>query len=194
MSFIALTCILVAIDGDTLRCGEERIRLLGIDAPELPGHCQEERECVPGDPFASKKALESAVRGPAMIKRQGQDTYGRTLAGKGRRSRSVMQADQERSRPLQAGLGPVPIGWNGLRPAKSGGTPFEDDPARPPPHIVGPDAPRILRLELPELRRSTPGGSDSVAARIARLWCSHGWRRRRSGLRTSAPLGGRRVR
>lgn len=80
MSFIALTCILVAIDGDTLRCGEERIRLLGIDAPELPGHCQEERECVPGDPFASKKALESAVRGPAMIERQGQDTYGRTLA------------------------------------------------------------------------------------------------------------------
>jgi endonuclease YncB( thermonuclease family) len=26
-----------AIDGDTLRCGEERIRLVGIDAPELPG-------------------------------------------------------------------------------------------------------------------------------------------------------------
>lgn len=35
-----LACLLVAIDGDTLRCGRERIRLLGTDAPELPGHCQ----------------------------------------------------------------------------------------------------------------------------------------------------------
>lgn len=27
-------------DGDTLRCGSEWIRLLGIDALELPGHCR----------------------------------------------------------------------------------------------------------------------------------------------------------
>lgn len=32
----ALTCHLVAVDGDTLRCGKERIRLLGIDAPGVP--------------------------------------------------------------------------------------------------------------------------------------------------------------
>ena len=28
------------VDGDPLRCGSERVRLLGIDAPELPGHCR----------------------------------------------------------------------------------------------------------------------------------------------------------
>lgn len=40
-------------DGDTIRCGAERIRLLGIDAPELPGHCRSGRACAPGDPYGS---------------------------------------------------------------------------------------------------------------------------------------------
>ncbi len=80
MEFLALTCLLVAIDGDTLRCGGERIRLLGIDAPEMPGHCRRARRCVPGDPFASKAALAAMLRGPAIIQRSGRDRYGRTLA------------------------------------------------------------------------------------------------------------------
>ena len=33
-----LSC--VAIDSDTLRCGQERVRLIGIDASELAGHCR----------------------------------------------------------------------------------------------------------------------------------------------------------
>jgi endonuclease YncB( thermonuclease family) len=37
-------------DGDTIRCNGERIRLLGIDTPELPGHCRKGRDCVSGDP------------------------------------------------------------------------------------------------------------------------------------------------
>ena len=42
-------------DGDTLRCQDgTRIRLSGIDAPELDGHCQPGRACVPGDPLASR--------------------------------------------------------------------------------------------------------------------------------------------
>lgn len=57
MSFVALACLLIAIDGETLRCGKERIRLLGIDAPETPGHCRRGRKCVEGDPYASKAAL-----------------------------------------------------------------------------------------------------------------------------------------
>ncbi len=80
MPFVALACILIAVDGDTLRCGEERIRLLGIDAPEMPGHCREGRDCAPGDPLASKAALEQAAQGTATIERVGQDLYSRTLA------------------------------------------------------------------------------------------------------------------
>ncbi|WP_230770222.1 thermonuclease family protein [Sphingomonas sp. Leaf4] len=80
MSFIVLACALVAIDGDTLRCGEETIRLLGIDAPELPGHCREGRDCAPGDPFAAKAALQVAAKGDATVERIGKDVYSRTLA------------------------------------------------------------------------------------------------------------------
>lgn len=68
-----------AVDGDTLRCGRERIRLLGIDAPELPGHCQRGRRCVPGDPFASRASLARAMNGSLVIERVGADRYGRTL-------------------------------------------------------------------------------------------------------------------
>ncbi|MES3055856.1 thermonuclease family protein [Sphingomonas faeni] len=68
------------IDGDTIRCGDERIRLLGIDAPEMPGHCRSGRNCAPGDPFASKQSLAAALSGTIRIKRYGEDRYGRTLA------------------------------------------------------------------------------------------------------------------
>lgn len=67
-------------DGDTIRCGAERIRLLGIDAPELPGHCAEGRECAPGDGFASTTSLENATTDEMEIQRVGEDRYGRTLA------------------------------------------------------------------------------------------------------------------
>ncbi len=67
-------------DGDTIRCNDERIRLLGIDAPELPGHCRAGRQCVEGDPLRSKLALEQAIAGKRLtIKRAGKDRYGRTL-------------------------------------------------------------------------------------------------------------------
>lgn len=81
---VVLACALFVIDGDTLRCGPprggERIRLLGIDAPELPGHCRRGRACAPGDPAASKRSLEGAIGKPATIERHGRDRYGRTLA------------------------------------------------------------------------------------------------------------------
>ena len=67
-------------DGDTIRCGEERIRLLGIDAPELPGHCRPGRACAPGDPSTSADSLSSAMTGRLAIRRFGKDRYGRTLA------------------------------------------------------------------------------------------------------------------
>lgn len=69
-----------AVDGDTLRCGRERIRLIGIDAPEMPGHCRPGRLCAVGDPFASRDSLANALFAPIVIERIGRDRYGRTLA------------------------------------------------------------------------------------------------------------------
>lgn len=69
------------VDGDTLRCGGERVRLLGIDAPELPGHCRPGRQCVDGDPFAASEALKAALIGDGLrLRAVGSDRYGRTLA------------------------------------------------------------------------------------------------------------------
>ncbi|HEV7287727.1 thermonuclease family protein [Sphingomonas sp.] len=67
------------VDGDTLRCGEKRIRLLGIDAPER-GKCRVGRKCSPRDPYASQRSLAAATTGKLTIKRVGTDRYGRTLA------------------------------------------------------------------------------------------------------------------
>lgn len=68
-------------DGDTIRCGDERIRLLGIDAPETAGHCRKGRVCVAGDPDAATRSLRAAMQGqPLSIIRASEDRYGRTLA------------------------------------------------------------------------------------------------------------------
>jgi len=68
-------------DGDTIRCGDERIRLLAIDTPELPGHCARGRKCVEGDPFAASINLREAMEGKELtIERAGTDRYGRTVA------------------------------------------------------------------------------------------------------------------
>ena len=81
MPLIALAIACSAIDGDTLRCGREHVWLIGIDAPEMPGHCRRGRVCVKGDPFKARQALAVAVRRrPLMIERLGFDRYGRTLA------------------------------------------------------------------------------------------------------------------
>lgn len=64
----ALLC--TATDGDSLRCGSERIRLRGIDAPELrqPGGA------------AAHSALAKLATGPLVCSDRGTDRYGRTLA------------------------------------------------------------------------------------------------------------------
>jgi endonuclease YncB( thermonuclease family) len=69
------------VDGDTIHCGEDRVRLASIDAPEMPGHCRRGRACVDGDPFASKANLERLMAdGPIRCRQTDTDHYGRIVA------------------------------------------------------------------------------------------------------------------
>ncbi len=81
MSFIvALALACTVTDGDTIRCGDERIRLSGIDAPETHG-CARYRHCVAGDGDAALATLVLAMAGKAItIRRLGIDRYDRTIA------------------------------------------------------------------------------------------------------------------
>jgi micrococcal nuclease len=74
-------------DGDTIRCGNERIRIVNIDAPEMPGSpkCQDRRRsyawCDFRLAYRSRDALRAYLaRGQVIINRQGVDRFGRTLA------------------------------------------------------------------------------------------------------------------
>jgi len=60
-----------AVDGDTLRMGGERIRLRGIDTPELN---------EPGGQEAKQRLEQLLHDGPIRIVPYGQDVYGRTVA------------------------------------------------------------------------------------------------------------------
>ena len=96
----AALCVSVTVhDGDTIRCGRERVRVANIDAPELPGSpkCQDRRVSyawcdyrageaarVAQDMLAGEASSVALVRfvsrGRVMITRLGTDPYGRTLA------------------------------------------------------------------------------------------------------------------
>lgn len=68
-------------DGDTLRCGDTRIRLEGIDTPEMAGHCREGRACTPGDPVAAKNNLQRLDhKGELQCEQTDTDHYGRAVA------------------------------------------------------------------------------------------------------------------
>lgn len=71
--------IISVVDGDSLKCGEERLRLLGIDAPELH-RCPSYRVCVSGDGQAAKRSLKRVVStGPFSYRVVGYDRFGRSL-------------------------------------------------------------------------------------------------------------------
>jgi endonuclease YncB( thermonuclease family) len=65
-----ITCkVLWVHDGDTFRCeGFKRsTRLYGIDAPEMPGACREGRQCVEGDPTASRDYLAGLIGDEPLV-------------------------------------------------------------------------------------------------------------------------------
>ena len=84
----AVFCLSPSVhDGDTIRCGRERVRIANIDAPELPNSpkCQDRRRSYAWCDFVAGKASREALvrllsRGRVTIERRGTDPYGRTLA------------------------------------------------------------------------------------------------------------------
>ena len=68
---------LTITDGDTIRAGEERIRLSGIDAAEIRGACDAERRLAR---LTRDRLAELLAGGEVEIERNGRDRYGRTLA------------------------------------------------------------------------------------------------------------------
>lgn len=72
--------ICAAIDGDTIRCPDlGRVRLLGVDAPELHG-CPKRRTCAPGDGNTSKAAMTKLIARGVVVSPVTKDRYGRTVA------------------------------------------------------------------------------------------------------------------
>lgn len=88
---LALCVSPVVHDGDTIRCGAERVRIMDIDAPELPGSSRCDPRHLRGGAnpswcdfdkgYASRDALASFIaHNQVMLERHGTDRYGRTLA------------------------------------------------------------------------------------------------------------------
>jgi micrococcal nuclease len=96
------------IDGDTLALGGERIRIIGLDAPERPGRCA--REAMLGQRAAER--LAALLADGARVERRGRDRRRRTLAivrtADGRDVAQVLIAEGL-ARPYR-GRGPRP-GW-----------------------------------------------------------------------------------
>lgn len=67
------------VDGDTIHCGKLRLRLYGIDAPELHG-CPKGKRCVPGDAVAAREYLQGLAAGGITCLHRNFDNYGRSVA------------------------------------------------------------------------------------------------------------------
>lgn len=70
-----------AVDGDTLRAGDQRIRLIGIDAPEKDQTCRDARgQSYACGAAAAARLAALVAQGNVACAGQGHDRYGRTLA------------------------------------------------------------------------------------------------------------------
>ncbi|TVV69836.1 thermonuclease family protein [Sphingomonas solaris] len=78
----AFTCANpVAGDGDGLRCGSRKVRIAGIDAPELHG-CRGRpgRRCVAGDGQGAKRKMAALVAGQRLRCTPVSRSYDRVVA------------------------------------------------------------------------------------------------------------------
>lgn len=87
LTVVILICLAPAVhDGDSLRCDGERVRLIGIDAPEMADspRCKDSRrarsDCDQERAVASRGYLRSLTRGEVRCTVDGLDRYGRSLA------------------------------------------------------------------------------------------------------------------
>lgn len=71
-----VTCV---VDGDTLWIEREKIRVLGIDAPEVGNTAKCQREVAIGRE-ATERFRQLVSTGPIELRRDGTDRYDRTLA------------------------------------------------------------------------------------------------------------------
>lgn len=77
----SFTCVKPYIlDGDTFDCSGTRVRLKGIDTPEMRGHCPPGKKCVKGNAVAAKKYLISLTRTTLTCHRYDVDKYNRIVA------------------------------------------------------------------------------------------------------------------
>lgn len=75
-----LSGAVTVLDGDTIRLGDERVRLFGIDAPEKSQPCSIQSRTVRCGELATV-ALRSLAEGKtANCEPQSRDRYGRTIA------------------------------------------------------------------------------------------------------------------
>jgi len=70
-----------AVDGDTLRLDGERVRIVGIDAPELEQDCTDASGAQWSCGLAARARMVALLKGVDIdCKPQGHDRYGRVLA------------------------------------------------------------------------------------------------------------------
>jgi len=95
---LLVTLSLTVTDGDTVRLGDERIRLIGVDTPEVRRpKCKAEK--MLGDRATIYVRGRLAVAKDVQINRNGVDRYGRTLA------RVVLDGEDLSKAIIKAGLG-----------------------------------------------------------------------------------------
>jgi len=66
----------VAVDGDSLLVDGRRVRIMGLDAPEMRGRCPREQQLA----RMARDRMAELIAGGVRIQPHGNDRYGRLLA------------------------------------------------------------------------------------------------------------------
>jgi endonuclease YncB( thermonuclease family) len=76
------------VDGDTIRCGDERVRIMGLDTPEMSARCPREERLA----RAATARMSDLIAGGVTLQPHGRDRYHRLLAVvRDRQGRDVAQ-------------------------------------------------------------------------------------------------------